>query len=627
MSVALNKKQRRSLYRIIAASVFFAFTVLLSASGVFPESYSPYAEFLLFLAVYLVIGGDVLLRAGKNILHGNVFDEHFLMSVATIGAFCLGQYPEAVAVMLFYQIGELFQSYAVENSRRSIADLMDISPDHAYVERDGLIVSVEPGELMVGDHIVIKAGDRVPVDGVVIAGSSELDTASLTGESLPRDVGIGDQVISGCINVSGVLHVRVAKPLSESTVTRILELVESAAGKKAKTEQFITRFSRYYTPVVVVAAVFLAVIPPLILAEPFPVWIERALIFLVVSCPCALVISIPLSFFGGIGGASRSGILVKGSSYLETLSKADTFVFDKTGTLTCGSFSVTEAHPIGMSERELLAFAAHAEAYSSHPIAVSLRAAYQQMVSINDLTDVSEYAGHGVTAMYLGRRIAVGNAGLMQKLGIDTGDVYSEGPVIHVAVDGRYAGWIMIADTVKPNAVQAIAELKKLGIRRVVMLTGDSQRAAASIARELGIDEYYAGLLPQDKVSVMERILAKQRAGSSVAFVGDGINDAPVLTRADLGIAMGSLGSDAVIEAADIVLMDDDPLKIISAIGISRRTMHIVFQNIVFALGIKIFVLILAAVGVANMWEAVFADVGVAFIAILNAMRALKIRR
>jgi Cd2+/Zn2+-exporting ATPase len=627
MTITLTKKQRRSLYRIIAASVFFAIAVLLSASGVFPESYSQYAEFVLFLAVYLVIGGDVLLRAGKNILHGNVFDEHFLMSIATIGAFFLGQYPEAVAVMLFYQIGELFQSYAVEKSRRSIADLMDISPDHAYIEREGVIVSVDPDELQVGDHIVIKAGDRVPIDGVVIAGSSELDTASLTGESLLRNVGVGDQVISGCINVSGVLHVRVAKPLSESTVTRILELVESAAGKKAKTEQFITRFSRHYTPAVVLAALVLAVIPPLILAEPFTIWIERALIFLVVSCPCALVISIPLSFFGGIGGASRSGILVKGSNYLEALSKTDTIVFDKTGTLTNGSFSVTEIHPVGMSESELLAYAAHAEAYSSHPIAVSLRAAYQQTVSTNDLTDVSEHAGHGVTAMYLGRRIAVGNVELMQELGVNPEKDSPSGHGIHVAVDGKYAGWLVIADTLKPNAVYAVAELKKLGIRRVVMLTGDSSDVAASIARELGVDEYYAGLLPQDKVSVMEEILTKQRAGKTAAFVGDGINDAPVLSRADLGIAMGTLGSDAAIEAADIVLMDDDLMKIISAIGISRRTMHIVFQNIVFALGVKFLVLILAAFGVANMWEAVFADVGVAFIAILNAMRTLKIMR
>jgi len=627
MSVTLNKKQCRFLYRIIAASVFFAFAVLLSVNGVFPALYSSYAEFVLFLVVYLVIGWDVLLRAGKDIIHGNVFDEHFLMSIATIGAFFLGQYPEAVAVMLFYQIGELFQSYAVEKSRRSIAELMDISPDHAYIERDGVIVSVDPGELQVGDHIVIKAGDRVPVDGVVIAGSSELDTASLTGESRPRNVGVGDQVISGCINVSGVLHVRVAKPLSESTVTRILELVESAAGKKAKTEQFITRFSRYYTPAVVLAAVILSVIPPLILAEPFTIWIERALIFLVVSCPCALVISIPLSFFGGIGGASRSGILVKGSSYLEALSKTDTIVFDKTGTLTNGSFSVTEIHPIGISERELLEIAAHAEAYSSHPIAVSLRAAYQQTVSTSDLTDVSEHAGHGVTAMYLGRRIAVGNVELMQELGVNSEKDSLSGHGIHVAVDGRYAGWLVIADTLKSNAVYTVGELKKLGIRHIIMLTGDSPNVAASIARELGVDEYYAGLLPQDKVSVMEGILAKQRAGRTAAFVGDGINDAPVLSRADLGIAMGSLGSDAAIEAADIVLMDDDLLKIVSAIGISRRTMHIVFQNIVFALGVKFLVLILAAFGVANMWEAVFADVGVAFIAILNAMRTLKIMR
>ncbi len=626
MAFTLTKKQRRSLRRIIAASIFFAVVVLLSRSGGIPESYSLYVEFILFLTVYLVIGGDVLLRAGKNILHGNVFDEHFLMSIATIGAFCLGQYPEAVAVMLFYQVGELFQSYAVEKSRRSIAELMDISPDHAYIEQDGVIVSVDPSILQVGDRIVIKAGDRVPVDGVVIAGSSDLDTASLTGESLPRNVGVGDQVISGCINISGVLHVRVEKPLSESTVTRILELVENAAGKKAKTEQFITRFSRYYTPFVVLAAVILAVIPPLILAEPFALWIERALIFLVVSCPCALVISIPLSFFGGIGGASRSGILVKGGNYLEALSKIETIVFDKTGTLTKGSFSVTEIHPVGISKSELLAYAAHAEAYSSHPIAVSLRAAYQQTVNTNDLKDVSERAGLGVTAVYLGHRIAVGNAELMQKQGINLEKDSMSGHSIHVSVDGRYAGRIVIADTVKHNAIRAVAELKKRGIQRVVMLTGDSPVVAASISRELGVDEYYAGLLPQNKVSVMEELLVNQRAGRTAAFVGDGVNDAPVLSRADLGIAMGSLGSDAAIEAADIVLMDDDLMKIVSAIDISRKTMHIVFQNIVFALGIKFLVLILAAFGIANMWEAVFADVGVAFIAILNAMRTLKIK-
>ncbi|WP_319379261.1 heavy metal translocating P-type ATPase [uncultured Methanocorpusculum sp.] len=627
MVVTLTKKQRRSLHRIIAASILFAGAVLLTECIVFPETYAVYAEFFLFLAVYLVIGGDVLLRAGKNVLHRNVFDEHFLMSIATIGAFCLGQYPEAVAVMLFYQIGELFQSYGVEKSRRSIADLMDISPDHAYIEQDGAIISVDPNILQVGDIILIKTGDRVPIDGVVISGMSELDTASLTGESLPRNVGVGDQVISGCINISGVLHVRVEKPLSESTVTRILELVENAAGKKAKTEQFITRFSRYYTPVVVISAVILAVLPPLIFAEPFAMWIERALIFLVVSCPCALVISIPLSFFGGIGGASRSGILVKGGNYLEALSKIDTIVFDKTGTLTCGSFSVTDIHPIGISESDLLEVAAHAEAFSTHPIAVSLRAAYQQPINTNDLTDVSEYAGHGVSAMYLGRRITVGNAGYLQELGVNIDDGSKEGSLIHVAVDGRYAGWIRVADTMKPTAVQTVAELKKRGLHRIVMLTGDAPPAAAAIALELGIDEYYASLLPQDKVSAMEEILAKQKTGRTVAFVGDGINDAPVLTRSDLGIAMGSLGSDAAIEAADIVLMDDDPLKIISAVNISRRTMHIVFQNIVFALGVKFFVLLLAALGIANMWEAVFADVGVAFIAILNAMRTLKIRK
>ncbi|MCK9313677.1 MAG: cadmium-translocating P-type ATPase [Methanocorpusculum sp.] len=626
MSIILNKKQKKSLCRIILASVIFIFAVLLSGLSVIPAEYSAYAGFILYLIPYLLVGGDVLLRATKNIIHGKVFDENFLMSIATIGAFALGEYPEGVAVMLFYQVGELFQSYAVNKSRRSIAELMDINPDHAYIERDGSVVTVSPDELSVDDVILIKPGDRVPVDGIVIRGSSELNTASLTGESLPRDVNPGDPVISGCINLSGVLHVRVTKIFSESTVTRILELVENASSRKAKTENFITTFSRYYTPVVVIAAAALAIIPPLLFAQPFSMWVERALTFLVVSCPCALVISIPLSFFGGIGGASASGILVKGGNYLEALAKTDTVVFDKTGTLTCGKFSVTELHPVKMSEDQLLEYAAHAEAYSSHPISISIKDAYGKPVRNEALTDVSEIAGHGVNATFNGHRLAVGNSKLMRSLGISIDDSVRPGTMIHVSLDGSYAGYLVISDTVKPDAKDAILRLKALGVKKTVMLTGDSSVAAASVAKELGIDQYHAELLPQDKVSVLEDIINQQNKNRKVAFVGDGINDAPVISRADVGIAMGSLGSDAAIEAADIVLMDDNPAKIALALQISRKTMGIVKQNIIFALDVKFLVLVLAAFGLANMWGAVFADVGVAVIAILNAMRTLNVK-
>ena len=626
MSIILNKKQKRSLYRILGASVLFVLAFLITGYLVIPAEYLVYLKFILYIIPYLLVGGDVLLLAGRNIIHGKVFDENFLMSIATIGAFCLGEYPEGVAVMLFYQVGELFQSYAVNKSRKSIADLMDLSPDHAYIECDGELVTVSPDELNVDDIIVIKPGDKVPIDGVVIGGSSDLNTASLTGESLPRYVSVGDTVISGCINISGVLHVRVMKLFSESTVTRILELVENASSRKAKTENFITKFSRYYTPIVVIAAVTLAFIPPLIFSQPFPVWIERALIFLVVSCPCALVISIPLSFFGGIGGASSSGILVKGSNYLEVLAKADTVVFDKTGTLTCGKFSVTELHPVDISKDQLLEYAANAEAYSDHPISLSIKNVYGKPVNTEFLADVSETAGYGVTAVFKGHKISVGNQKLMHSLGIPTENVLCAGTMIHVSVDGSYAGYLVISDTVKPEAKEAVSRLKTLGIKNTVMLTGDSSVVAAFVAKELGIDTYHAELLPQDKVLVLEDIINRQNKDRKVAFVGDGINDAPVITRADVGIAMGSLGSDAAIEAADIVLMDDNPAKIALALQISQKTMGIVKQNIVFALAVKFLVLILAAFGLANMWEAVFADVGVAVIAILNAMRTLNVK-
>ncbi|MDV0443421.1 heavy metal translocating P-type ATPase [Methanorbis rubei] len=621
MTTKLSPKQQKTLIRIIAAFAIFVCVIFLQQTNIVSETA---ILLVLYLVPYAVIGYDVLIRAGKNIFHGKIFDENFLMTIATIGAFALGEYPEAVAVMLFYQVGELFQSYAVSKSRKSIATLMDIRPDHANIESEGRLIEVDPGELKTGDIIIIKPGERVPVDGVVISGSSDLNTMSLTGESLPRSVDAGDEVISGCVNMSGLLRVRVQKPYGESTVARILDMVENAAAKKARTENFITIFSRYYTPAVVGVAAALAVLPPVLLGEPFADWVGRALIFLVVSCPCALVISIPLSFYGGIGGASRNGILIKGGNYLETLAKTQTVVFDKTGTLTSGSFRVTEIKPAGeMTEEQLLRYAALAESSSTHPLAASIRAAYGKEIDRNVVANVTETAGRGVSAEVSGRVVLAGNAKLLAGEGVAVPAGVPAGTAIHVTVDGSYAGYLRFADTAKPNAKKAVSDLKKLGIKHTAMLTGDAEAAAKLTAEELGIDSYRAGLLPQEKVSGLEDIMATF-GGSSTAYVGDGINDAPVLSRADVGIAMGSLGSDAAIEAADVVLMDDDPAKVATAVRISKKTFWIVRENIVFALGVKFFVLAFAAAGFATMWEAVFADVGVAVIAILNAMRTLR---
>lgn len=640
----MTPKQIRWRNRIIVALALFALAY--AAAGLLPlESWlgsrqaALGVEFALFLVPYLVAGYDVLLRAGRNIARGQVFDENFLMSVATVGAFALVLFPdtdphmaEGAAVMLFYQVGELFQSYAVGKSRKSIADMMDIAPEYANVEREGRLLQVDPYEVSPGDEIIVKPGERVPLDGVVLSGESQLDTAALTGESLPRSVRPDDEVVSGCVNMTGTLTVRVAKPYEESTVSRILELVENAADKKAKTENFITRFARYYTPVVVAVALLLAVVPPLLLGQSWSSWVQRGLIFLVVSCPCALVISVPLSFFGGIGGASRAGILVKGSNYLEALANAETVVFDKTGTLTSGSFAVVSVEPEGgVGEDELLEVAAHAEANSDHPIARSVREAYAAELRRERVTETGELGGHGVHALVDGRVALVGNDKLMAAHGVPMSREGLEnaeaGTVLHVALEGRYLGRIVIADAVKPGAAQAVAELRKLGVKRTVMLTGDKEDVARTVAGKLGIDEYRAELLPQDKVAEAERLLKAQEAAGGkgkLAFVGDGINDAPVLTRADIGIAMGAMGSDAAIEAADVVLMDDKPENIACAIRIARKTMRIVWQNIVFALGVKLAVLLLAAAGLANMWLAVFADVGVAVLAILNAMRAMR---
>ena len=640
----MNKKQKRTRNRILLAIALFVVVYVIAellplATWLGSETAALWVEFALFLVPYLIAGYDVLLRAAKNIGHGQVFDENFLMSVATIGAFALVLFPdsdphmaEGAAVMLFYQVGELFQSYAVGKSRKSIADMMDIAPDFANVERDGEIVQVDPYEVAVGDEIRVLAGERVPLDGVVIAGTSQLDTAALTGESVPREVREGDEIISGCVNMTGLITVRVTKPYHESTVSRILELVENAAEKKAKTENFITRFARYYTPAVVGIAVLLAVVPPLLLGGGWSDWVQRGLIFLVVSCPCALVISVPLSFFGGIGGASRLGILVKGSNYLETLSLAETVVFDKTGTLTDGSFNVVAIHPeADIDPDRLLSIAAHAEAYSNHPIALSVRAAYSGPIDQQRIDDVQEQSGHGVRARIDEHVVLVGNDKLMSACGVGCCECELTGTILHVSLDGEYIGHIVIADVIKPDAVEAIAALRAAGVKKTVMLTGDRADVAAAVAKELGIDEFRAQLLPQDKVAEVEKLLEETHAHGAgkgkLAFVGDGINDAPVLTRADIGIAMGAMGSDAAIEAADVVLMDDKPSNIARAIGIARKTMGIVWQNIVFALGVKFLVLVLAAVGIANMWLAVFADVGVAVIAILNAMRAMNVRK
>lgn len=635
----MTKKQKRMLVRIVASLALLIAISLLPVAAWIGEQQSIYLEFLLYLIPYLIVGYDVLLRAGRNITRGKVFDENFLMSVATLGAFALVLFPQAeqhfaegAAVMLFYQVGELFQSYAVGKSRKSIAAMMDIAPDYATILRDGKLVQVDPYEVAVGDEIVVKPGERVPLDGTLIKGSSQLDTAALTGESIPREVREGDEIISGCVNMTGLITVRVTKPFGESTVSRILELVENASEKKARTENFITRFARYYTPIVVAIAALLAIIPPLLFGQDWSDWIQRGLVFLVVSCPCALVISVPLSFFGGIGGASRLGILVKGSNYLEALAHAETVVFDKTGTLTDGSFNVVAIHPSSdVDPDRLLSLAAHAEAYSDHPIALSVRRAYSGPLDRQRIADVEEQSGHGISAKIDERVVLVGNDKLMSSAGIDCIECELTGTILHVSLDGEYIGHIVIADVIKPDAIRAVADLHAAGVKKTVMLTGDRADVAAAVAKELGIDEFRAQLLPQDKVAEVERLLLETHATSNgkgkLAFVGDGINDAPVLTRADIGIAMGAMGSDAAIEAADIVLMDDKPSNIARAVDVARKTLAIVTQNITFALGVKFLVLLLAALGIANMWLAVFADVGVSVIAILNAMRAMNVRK
>ena len=606
--------------RIAVSAVLLAAAVLIPYSGTW--------RFLLFLPAYFVIGWDVLWKAVRNIAHGQVFDENFLMALATVGAFCTGffgegEYPEAVFVMLFYQVGELFQGYAVGKSRKSIASLMDIRPDYANVERDGQLTQVDPEEVAVGDTITVKAGERVPLDGVVLEGQSMVNTSALTGESVPRQVQPGDDVISGCVNQSGLLRVRVTKPFGESTVQKILDLVENSSSKKAKAENFITKFARYYTPIVVFCALALALVPPLFVGD-WVGWVQKALIFLVVSCPCALVISVPLSFFGGIGGASRQGILVKGGNYLEVLANTEIVVFDKTGTLTKGVFNVTAIHPEEYSESGLLEMAALAESYSDHPISRSLKEAWGQELDASRVGEVEELSGRGVRAQVDGKTVCAGNDKLMEDIGVKWHPCHHVGTTVHVAVEGKYTGHIVISDEVKPDAKEAIAALKAQGVKKTVMLTGDAKAVGESVAKDLGLDEAYTQLLPGDKVDRVEALLSEKSPKGKLAFVGDGINDAPVLSRADIGIAMGALGSDAAIEAADIVLMDDKPSKIAKAMEISQRTLRIVRQNIVFALAVKLLVLALTPFGIANMWEAVFADVGVMVIAILNASRALQ---
>jgi Cd2+/Zn2+-exporting ATPase len=655
----MTKRQVRWRNRIIVALALFACALVLERSGALAALFGTpgdvYAAFAIYLVPYLVSGYDVILKAFKGIVNREPFDEHLLMTIATLGAFALVLFPdtgphmaEGVAVMLFYQVGELFQSYAVGRSRKSIADMMDIAPDYANVMRDGCLERVDPDEVAVGDEFVVKPGERIPIDGVVTEGSSDVDTAALTGESMPRHAGEGDEVVSGCVNMTGVLTVRATKPFGESTVSRILELVENASDKKARTESFITRFARVYTPVVTGLAALIAVVPPLLFGLAWGDWVFRGLTFLVVSCPCALVISVPLSFFGGIGGSSRMGILIKGGNYLEALAHVDTVVFDKTGTLTNGTFEVVGVHPAGACPApadgeaapeaaatadadELLRLAAHAEAFSTHPIAASVRGAYLKSggaaIDQGAISDVSERGGHGVSARVDGHEVLVGNDRLMAQADVTSQPCELVGTILHVAVDGAYAGHIVIADVVKPDAAEAIARLHAAGVSKTVMLTGDRREVADSVASRLGIDECHAQLLPQDKVDQVERLLAAEPAKGRLAFVGDGINDAPVLTRADVGIAMGAMGSDAAIEAADVVLMDDKPSKIAAAIRISRKTMRIAWQNIVFALGVKVLVLVLAALGIANMWMAVFADVGVAILAILNAMRCMNVAK
>lgn len=620
----MNKKQKKVFIRIIIA---FALIIILKWIPV-----EGYVRFALYMVPYLVIGYDILRKAGKGILNRQVFDENFLMAVATVGAIALGDYTEGVSVMLFYQIGELFQSYAVGKSRRNISELMDIRPDYANIEKDGQLEQVDPDEVEVGTTIVVQSGEKVPIDGVILEGSSTLNTSALTGESLPREVKAGDEIISGCINMTGVLKICTTKEFGESTVSKILELVENSSSRKSRSENFISKFAKYYTPAVCYGALALAVLPPLVrmtalgLAPEWGDWIYRALTFLVISCPCALVISIPLSFFAGIGGASNQGILVKGSNYLETLASTKYVVFDKTGTMTQGVFEVSGVHHNEMDAEKLLEYAALAECSSSHPISKSLQKAYGKSIDRNRVTDIEEIGGNGVTAKVDGILVAAGNVKLMKKLGISYMDCHSVGTIVHMAVDGKYAGHILISDLIKPHAAQAIAELKRAGVKRTVMLTGDAKNVAEQVAEELGIQEVHSELLPADKVAKVEELLKQKTEKEKLAFVGDGINDAPVLSRADIGIAMGALGSDAAIEAADIVLMDDDPLKISKAIKIARKCIRIVYQNIYFALGIKGICLLLGAIGVANMWMAIFADVGVMVIAVLNAIRALFVK-
>ena len=626
----MTKKQKKMLLRIIIAAVMLAALYFLPVTG--------WLRLGLYLVTYLVIGYDILKKAGQGIANGRVFDENFLMAVATVGAFALaiyeksGDYNEAIAVMLFYQVGELFQSYAVGKSRKNISALMDIRPDYANIEQDGKLVQVDPDEVAVGTVIVVQPGEKAPIDGVVVEGSSTLNTSALTGESLPRDVHGGDEIISGCINMTGVLKIRTTKAFGESTVSRILELVENSSSRKSRSEDFIAKFARIYTPVVCYSALALAVLPPVIrlvggMDGQWEQWIYRALTFLVTSCPCALVVSIPLSFFAGIGGASHEGILIKGSNYLETLSQVKTVVFDKTGTLTRGVFEVTAVHHSDMDEQKLLEYAALAECASSHPISKSLQRAYGKAIDRSRVTDIQELSGHGVTAVVDGHPVAAGNSKLMEQLGIPYHDCHSVGTIIHMAVDGQYAGHIVISDVVKPHAKEAVEALHKAGVEKTVMLTGDAKKVADAVAAELGVDEVHSELLPGDKVDKVESLLAQQSGKAKLAFVGDGVNDAPVLGRADIGIAMGAMGSDAAIEAADIVLMDDEPLQIAKAIRISRKCIGIVYENIVFALAVKFACLVLVAIGLADMWAAIFADVGVMVLAVLNAIRALRVKK
>lgn len=613
---------KKRLWKIIIGTIFFIAAIIININ-------IQWLNIALYLISYIIVGGDVITRAFKNIIRGKVFDENFLMTIATIGAMLISEYAEGVAVMLFYQIGELFQSYAVDKSRKSISSLMDIRPDYANVKRGTDLIKVDPDEVKVGDKIVIKAGERVPLDGMVIEGNSMVDTSALTGESVPREVAVGHEILSGCINVNGVVTVEVTKEYEESTVTKILDLVENASNKKSHSEQFITRFARYYTPIVVLLALLLAVIPPLVIkGATFSDWIYRALSFLVVSCPCALVISVPLTFFGGIGGASKKGVLVKGSNYLEALAKTEIVVFDKTGTLTKGVFDVQEIHPKGISEGELLELTAYAESYSNHPISESLRRAYgkEKEIDNNKVTDVEEISGHGVSAKVHGKNVLAGNAKLMEKMNITYFTRALIGTAVHVAVDNEYAGYILIADEVKEDSSQAIKELKATNIKQTVMLTGDSKIVGEKVAAELGLDKVYSELLPGDKVEKVEELLSQKSEKGKLAFVGDGINDAPVLARADIGIAMGGLGSDAAIEAADIVLMTDEPSKIVTAMRVAKKTLKISNQNVTFAIGIKVVVLILSALGITTMWAAIFGDVGVTILAIVNSFRALNVK-